>query len=146
MRNLLAQVRSEAQFHEVKAALKAAWEAETAEAARQQIATLVARLRPAQARLATWLEETFEETLAYFELSDAQARLRLRSTNGLEHDHAEVRRRTRVVRIFPNEASLLRLTTALAVERCDQWAERRYLMLGERAKLDQAWKRIRRCA
>lgn len=46
----------------------------------------------------------------------------------MEHDHAEVRRRTRVIRIFPNEDSYLRLGTALAIERSEQWAERRYLI------------------
>jgi putative transposase len=46
----------------------------------------------------------------------------------MEHDHAEVRRRSRVVRIFPNEASLIRLLGALAIERNEQWLERRYMV------------------
>lgn len=56
-------------------------------------------------------------------------RLRLRSTNSVEHDHADVRRRTRVVRIFPNDASLVRLASALAMERNEQWMERRYFIM-----------------
>lgn len=44
----------------------------------------------------------------------------LKTTNSMEHDHAEVRRRSRVVRIFPNEASLIRLLGALANERNEQ--------------------------
>jgi transposase-like protein len=44
----------------------------------------------------------------------------------MEHDHAEVRRRSRVVRIFPNEASRIRLLGALAIERNEPWKERRY--------------------
>jgi putative transposase len=46
----------------------------------------------------------------------------------MEHDHAEVRHRSRVVRIFPNEASLIRLLGALAIERNEQWLGRRYMM------------------
>lgn len=79
--------------------------------------------------VADWLEETVEQTLACFVLPAGTVRLRLRSTNSVEHDHAEVRRRTRVVRIFPNEASLLRLTSALAIERNEKWMERCYLSM-----------------
>jgi putative transposase len=77
--------------------------------------------------LADWLEETAEQTLACYELPAGVHRLRLRSTNSVEHDHAEIRRRTRVVRIFPNDASLVRLASALAIERNEKWMERRYL-------------------
>ncbi len=77
------------------------------------------------------LEETVEQTLACFVLPAGMHRLRLRSTNSVEHDHAEIRRRTRVVRIFPNEASLVRLTSALAIERNEKWMERRYLSMPE---------------
>jgi transposase-like protein len=76
--------------------------------------------------VADWLEETATATLGVFELPTAELRRRLRSTNSIEHDHSEMRRRTRVIRIFPNEASLLRLGTALAIERNEQWLERRY--------------------
>lgn len=51
--------------------------------------------------------------------------------NSVEHDHAEIRRRTRVVRIFPNDASLVRLASALAIERNEKWMERRYLAMAE---------------
>ncbi len=81
--------------------------------------------------VADWLEETVEQTLACFVLPAGMHRLRLRSTNSVEHDHAEIRRRTRVVRIFPNEASVVRLTSALAIERNEKWMERRYLSMPE---------------
>ncbi|MGQ0563247.1 MAG: transposase [Gemmatimonadota bacterium] len=58
-------------------------------------------------------EETAHENLACFRLPPEQ-RKRLRTTNGVEHDHMQVRRRTRVIRSFPNDESLLRLTSALA--------------------------------
>lgn len=52
-----------------------------------------------------------------------------RSTNSVGRDHADIHRRTRVVRIFPNDASLVRLASALAIERNGTWMERRSLTL-----------------
>ena len=84
--------------------------------------------RTTSGSVAAWLEATLGETLSFYVLPEAEARRRLRTTNAVEHDHAEVRRRTRVIRIFPNEDSFLRLGTALAIERSEQWAQRRYLI------------------
>lgn len=52
---------------------------------------------------------------------------RLRTTSASEREHEEVRRRTRVIRIFPSEASFLRIACALAADRNDAWAKRRYV-------------------
>jgi putative transposase len=59
------------------------------------------------------------------------------STNPLERLNAEIKRRTRVVGIFPNDASITRLVTAVVVETHDEWAvaERRYLSEDSMAKL-----------
>ena len=70
--------------------------------------------------LATWLEETITDPLAVFHLP-AEHRQQLRTTNGLERYQQEVKRRSRVVRIFPNRASCLRLTSALAMEQSEDW-------------------------
>lgn len=70
--------------------------------------------------LAEWLEETIEQTLAVFQLPKGH-RVRLRTTNNLERFHQEVKRRTRVVRIFPNRRSCLRLVSALAMEQSEDW-------------------------
>jgi transposase-like protein len=79
--------------------------------------------------LANWLDETIDEPLNVFSLP-SEHRKRLRTTNGLERYHQEVRRRTRVVRIFPNRASCLRLTTALAMEQSEDWmTSHRYLIM-----------------
>ena len=67
-----------------------------------------------------WLEETIEQTLTVFTLPRPH-RIRLRTTNNLEKLHQEVKRRTRVVRIFPNRRSCLRLVIALAMEQSDEW-------------------------
>jgi putative transposase len=59
-------------------------------------------------------------------------RRRIRTTNGLERLNQEIKRRTRVVRIFPNREACLRLVTALAVEFSEEWVTgRRYLEMGE---------------
>ena len=89
---------------------------------------LVATVRKPVPALAAWLEETATATLACFELPPPLRR-RLNSTNSIELDHAAVRRRTRVIRIFPNEASLLCLGAALAIERNELWSTRRYVNL-----------------
>ena len=63
----------------------------------------------------------------------ATHRRRLRTTNLVERLNEEIRRRTRVARLFPNEASCLRLVTAVIMEIADDWqtAEKRYLVFGE---------------
>ncbi len=77
--------------------------------------------------VAAMLEEELEDCLACYHLP-ASHRLRIRTTNSLERLNQERKRRTRVVRIFPNRASLLRLVTALAMEQSEEWVSgRRYL-------------------
>ncbi len=143
LRNLLAQSPSLERFHEAKQALRDAWDAPNREGAAVRVRSLVETLDAKAPRLAAWIEESVEETLTVFELATPAERLRLRSTNGIEHEHGEIRRRTRVVRIFPNEGSLLRLASALAIERNDQWLERRYLLVSREAQLERTWNRIR---
>lgn len=146
LRNLLAQSPSMERFHETKQALKEAWDAETRQGAQSRIRSLVKHLEEKSPRLANWIDETVEETLAVFELATPAERLKLRTTNGLEHEHAEIRRRTRVIRIFPNEESLLRLASALAMQRNEQWALRRYLLISKEAKLNRTWSRLQHSA
>jgi putative transposase len=132
VRNALSHVSTDALRAELLTGLRDAWAAPTREEARARLARLIDTMREKKAlAVADWLEETVEQTFACFVLPAGPHRLRLRSTNSVEHDHAEIRRRTRVVRIFPNDASLLRLTSALAVERNEKWMERRYLIMPE---------------
>jgi transposase-like protein len=65
-------------------------------------------------KLARWLEAAIPEGLTVFAFPEGHQQ-RLRTTNGLERLNQEIRRRTRVVGVFPNEASCLRLVTALAL-------------------------------
>lgn len=130
MRNALSYVSTDALRAELITGLRDVWAAPAREEARARLRRLVDTMREKKVTaLADWLEETAEQTLACYELPAGVHRQRLRSTNSVEHDHAEIRRRTRVVRIFPNEASLVRLASALAMERNEQWMERRYFAI-----------------
>src|SRR5262245_66172101 len=73
-------------------------------------------------KLVAWVEENIEETLTYYRLPLAHHR-NMKSTNMLERFNEEIKRRTRVVRIFPNEASCLQLVRALAVQQHERWQE-----------------------
>lgn len=80
-------------------------------------------------KLADWMEENLPEGLAVFELP-APYRRRLRTSNMLERLNREILRRTRVASIFPNDASLLRLASAILVEQSEEWETgRKYLTL-----------------
>lgn len=135
LRNAFAFTSSEALQQEIKTALHDVWAAPTRTEADGRLARLIETLRSKHARMAEWLEASAHDTLAFFRLP-AEHRKRLRTTNGMEHDHMQVRRRTRVIRIFPNEESLLRLASALAVERNEQWCEKKYVTFEAASKED----------
>jgi putative transposase len=89
------------------------------------------RKKKGNEKVACHLEEHIEECLSCLAFPESHRR-RIRTTNGLERLNQEIKRRTRVVRIFPNERSCLRLVTALAVEQSEEWITgRRYLDMGE---------------
>ena len=71
-------------------------------------------------RLADWMEENLPEGLTVFAFPQKHRRL-IRTTNGLERLNREIRRRTRVASLFPNEASCLRLVTAVVMEISEDW-------------------------
>lgn len=84
--------------------------------------------------LATFIDEQIEDCLAVFDRPQHQRR-RLRTTNSLERYHEEIRRRTRVVRIFPNDRALLRLVGSLAMEFSEEWLSgRMYIRMEEKKK------------
>ena len=108
--------------------LRDAWSAPTREEAVLRFRRLIDELRPDAPRLADWLADTYDATLACYVLERDDVRTKLRSTNSLERHHEEVRRRTHVIRIFPHEASRLRLLTALAIEQNDYWRRQHWLV------------------
>jgi len=73
-------------------------------------------------KLCAWVEETIEETWTFYR-SPREHHKHLKSTNLLERLNQELKRRTHVVRIFPNEASCLRLIRALACEQHEEWLD-----------------------
>ena len=117
----------------------------TGEEARQDLAVWLGKWGSRYAKLCRWVEDNIEETLSFYALPLAHHK-HLKSTNMLERLNEELKRRTLVVRIFPNMASCLRLTRALAVEMHENWIEAtRYLNMDllreqqkERRHLDTA--------
>ena len=97
------------------------------EEARRDLSAWLAKWGARYAKLCAWVEENIEETLAFYRLP-RQHHKHLKSTNMLERLNEEIKRRTLVVRIFPNRASCLRLIRALAAETHENWIEAtRYL-------------------
>lgn len=146
LRNALAKVTQPQRQQALVAGLRDVWAAPMRAEAEQRGHALAAQLRPALPAVAEWLETTLGDTLGFYVLPEAEARRRLRTTNALEREHEEVRRRTRVIRIFPNEASYLRLASALTVDRNDEWAKRRYIVQVAPLPTTTSVKRTRRRA
>ena len=95
--------------------------------AKRQIRDVVKKYEKKAPSLSSWIEEAVPEGLAVFKLP-TKYRRRLRSTNLMEWVNKEIKRRTAVATLFPNEASLLRLVTAILVEISEEWETgRRYL-------------------
>jgi putative transposase len=89
---------------------------------RRDIAAWLAKWHDKHSKLCDWVEENIEETLTYYRLPQ-QHHKHMKSTNMLERLNQELKRRTHVVRIFPNVESCLRLVRALAVETHENWLE-----------------------
>ena len=91
------------------------------------LAKAVEKYQKSASRLAAWMPDNLPEGLMVFSFPTAYRR-RLRTTNGVERLHREVRRRARVVSIFPNQASCLRLVSAVLNEISEEWLTgRKYL-------------------
>jgi putative transposase len=90
--------------------------------ARTDLAAWLAKWQGKYSRLCDWVEENIEETFAFYRLP-RQHHKHIRSTNMLERINEEIKRRTHVVRIFPNAESCLRLIRALTAEQHEEWME-----------------------
>jgi putative transposase len=117
-----------------KAAALAQWktitEAPTLVAARKALGEGVETLGRKSPRVAALLDRHGEEILTAYQLPEAH-RKRMRSTNMLERVNQEIKRRTRVIRIFPNEQACVRLVSTLMMELNQDWMERLYLRMEE---------------
>lgn len=99
--------------------------------AKADLAQWLAKWQGKYPRLTQWVEDTIEETFTYFRLPMPHHK-HMKSTNMLERLNEEIRRRTYVVRIFPNAESCRRLVRALAVETHENWMEaNRYLNMDD---------------
>ena len=129
-RNLLGTV-SHARRKELSEGLRGVFAAPSREVALRLASELAARWRPSHPGVAEHIEEHIEECLACLAFPESHHR-RIRTTNGLERLNQEIKRRTRVVRIFPNRGACLRLVSALAIEQSEEWLTgRRYLDMRE---------------
>jgi putative transposase len=129
-RNLLGMV-GRARRKELAEGLRGVFAAPSREVALRLACELAARWRASHPGVAEHLEEHVEECLTCLAFPEGHRR-RIRTTNGLERLNQEIKRRTRVVRIFPNREACLRLVTALAVEQSEEWVTgRRYLDMEE---------------
>lgn len=114
--------------------LRRVWNAENLESAQEEVRRLVEVYRSSAPKLADWLESAVPEGLTVFRLPDHH-RKRLRTSNPMERAiQQEIKRRTSKVRVFPNEAALLRLVTAILVEIDEDWAttDRVYIVMADR--------------
>lgn len=119
MRNFSSRLRKKDQDW-ASPALKDIFNAPDREQAESRLEAMILRLQTSDLELADWLEENAPETLSVFSFPEAHCR-RIKSTNSLERLNEEIRRRTRVIRIFPNRQSCLRMITALCMEKDEEW-------------------------
>lgn len=123
MRNVLAHAGRSGR-RVVSAFIATAFAQDDAEAARQQWRRVADQLRPKVPKLAALMDEAEPDVLAYMGFP-TQHRVKLHSTNPLERLNGEIKRRTEVVGIFPNEAAITRLVGAILLEQNDEWAVQR---------------------
>ena len=103
------------------------YERRNVEEARRDLVSWLSKWQTKYPKLCEWVENNIEETFSFYRLPKEHHK-HLKSTNVLERLNQELKRRTHVIRIFPNEASSLGLLRALAVEIHEDWLERpRYL-------------------
>lgn len=125
--NLLDHVPSSLSQEDASAELRSVFDAPNRSEAERLLGRMVDKYAKPAPKLAAWLEANVPEGLTVFDLP-AKLRRRLRTNNLLERLNREIKRRTRVATLFPNEDSLLRLATAILMETDEEWqTEKRYL-------------------
>src|ERR1700745_2629684 len=135
MRNVLAHAGRQGR-RVVSAFIATAFAQDDAEAARTQWRRVADQLRPKLPKLSSFLDEAEADVLAYMSCPAAH-RPKLHSTNPIERVNGEIKRRTEVVGIFPNDEAIIRLVGAILLEQNDEWAVQRarYMTLETMAPL-----------
>jgi len=118
--NAQAYVTKRDRKSEVAGSIRAIFDAENREEAERILKQTVAKYEKEMPQLATWMQENIAEGLTVFSFPSSHRR-RLRTSNIAERVNQEIRRRTRVARIFPNVASCERLAGAIVMEISEQW-------------------------
>jgi transposase-like protein len=123
MRNLLAHAGRQGQ-RIAAAFIGTAFAQPDAEAAKAQWRKVADQLRPELPKLAKLMDEAETDALAYMDFPAAHHR-KIHSTNPIERLNAEIKRRTDVIGIFPNDAAIRRLVGAILMEQNDEWTVQR---------------------
>ena len=123
MRNALAHAGRSGR-RVVSAFVATAFAQDDAKQAKAQWRRVADQLRPKVPKLAALMDQAEPDVLAYMSFP-AQHRAKLHSTNPLERLNGEIKRRTEVIGIFPNEAAITRLVGAILLEQNDEWAVQR---------------------
>ncbi len=118
--NAGAYVPKQAMRMEVAADIRAMFNAPDRRTAEEFLQTAIQKYALSAPRLSAWLEENLSEGFTVFGFP-LEHRKSIRTTNSLERINKEIRRRTRVVGVFPNEASCLRLVSAILMEISEEW-------------------------
>jgi len=126
-RNASAYVPKIAMREEVAKDIRSIFNAPDRDEAERFLEIAVEKYSKTASKLSGWLEQNIPEGLTVFLLPDHQ-RKKLKSTNMVERLNREIKRRTRVASLFPNEASLLRLVSAILVETSEEWETGRKYM------------------
>ena len=119
LRDCLGHARKD-QHGLLAALIRPVFQAEAGEQARERLGEAIGQLERSLPKVAALLEQAEEDVLAFYGFPAEHWR-KLRSTNPLERFNREIGRRTDVVGIFPDDASLIRLTSMLAIEANDEW-------------------------
>lgn len=118
--NAGAYVPKQAMRFEVAADIRSMFNAPDRKTAEEFLQAAIQKYAVSAPRLSAWLEENLSEGFTVFDFP-LEHRRSIRTTNSLERINKEIRRRTRVVGVFPNEASCLRLVSALLMEISEEW-------------------------
>lgn len=118
--NAGAYVSKQAMRYEVAADIRSMFNAPDRKTAEEFLQMAIQKYAVSAPRLSAWLEENLSEGFTVFDFP-LEHRRSIRTTNSLERINKEIKRRTRVVGVFPNEASCLRLVSALLMETSEEW-------------------------
>lgn len=128
--NAGAYVPKQAMRFEVAADIRSMFNAPDRKAAEEYLQAAIQKYAVSAPRLSAWLEENLAEGFTIFDFP-FEHRRSIRTTNSLERINKEIRRRTRVVGVFPNEASCLRLVSALLMETSEEWQIGKHYCVGK---------------